>query len=496
VNPLNVSVNGVPIIEMLDYGYWTLAPNSAPTSGDYTLTLMETGFSNLLSNGTIYSLLMRNNSSSPWASIGTQNDALQTASGGTVTAVRSGLTSFNYQFGIGLGDFPSFTTNSLIAGTAGQPGAIYLFQDVMRNVDAWISINRLYNGATLSDIDNGTTGYAASFQPFVDFPPGKDSYIEWAINFKVANTSKDTVMKKITATGVDVDGTYNSATDYLQEYVVATMPTSYSLDPATLITMTNDSGRYKALGPTTTVANIDTAHHEIMYQNNYNNVNTILYRTGAVNMTTSAQTRQTSLFFRSFLVGSPIYALPIELVSFTARLNNEKVNLNWVTATEVNNDYFTVERSQDGTNFKTLFTKKGAGNSSTRKNYEMIDPNPLPGYSYYRLKQTDFSGKFSYSRTEAVNNSRSAATNALQIESVSPNPFDSYFEVDFSSKANSNAILTIMNSEGRIIKNERINVIDGNNNYRFEDDLNLKPGIYFVIIDQGDQRVTKKILKK
>ena len=95
--------------------------------------------------------------------------------------------------------------------------------------------------------------------------------------------------------------------------------------------------------------------------------------------------------------------LPIELVNFDAYWEGDKVRLWWSTATEINNDYFTIERSSDGRSFAPLFTRKGAGHSAEKRDYEEIDSNPSAGVNYYRLKQTDFDGVFSYSPLAVVN---------------------------------------------------------------------------------------------
>lgn len=91
------------------------------------------------------------------------------------------------------------------------------------------------------------------------------------------------------------------------------------------------------------------------------------------------------------------YALPIELISFTAEAQSESIFFQWVTATEVNNDYFTIEYSEDGKNFSVLTTVKGAGNSAEPKSYELVVPFTGQGLYYFRLRQTDFDGKSSHS---------------------------------------------------------------------------------------------------
>ncbi len=95
-------------------------------------------------------------------------------------------------------------------------------------------------------------------------------------------------------------------------------------------------------------------------------------------------------------------SLPIELVSFEATAQEKEVALTWVTASELNNDYFTVERSADGSSWEVVLTKQGAGTTTQRTEYNALDSRPLAGLSYYRLKQTDFDGKFSYSSIQSV----------------------------------------------------------------------------------------------
>jgi len=91
-------------------------------------------------------------------------------------------------------------------------------------------------------------------------------------------------------------------------------------------------------------------------------------------------------------------SLPIELINFevTPLLYSSKIN--WTTASEINNDFFTLERTPDGINYSIVNTIKGAGNSNQEINYSTDDSKPLFGLSYYRLKQTDYDGKFSYSK--------------------------------------------------------------------------------------------------
>ena len=190
-------------------------------------------------------------------------------------------------------------------------------------------------------------------------------------------------------------------------------------------------------------------------------------------------------------------ALPIELIYFNTKLNDNHVNLSWSTASELNNDYFTVERSTDGSHFEELHRKQGAGNSTSTLNYTDVDENPLQSYSYYRLKQTDYDGHFTYSEIKTVkNNSKDNEDANLKIISVAPNPFGERFTCSFTLKTVTNVELQLFNSSGQIAYKDMIIPHDGMNQYDFTDEKGLAPGIYFLNLIYNDQKVTQKIIKK
>ena len=94
--------------------------------------------------------------------------------------------------------------------------------------------------------------------------------------------------------------------------------------------------------------------------------------------------------------------LPIVLLSFIAERSELGVKLKWVTTSEINNDFFTVERSVNGIDFEPILYVQGKGTSEETNTYETLDDSPLLGRSYYRLKQTDFNGAFDYSEIKMV----------------------------------------------------------------------------------------------
>lgn len=125
---------------------------------------------------------------------------------------------------------------------------------------------------------------------------------------------------------------------------------------------------------------------------------------------------------RRFTLGTSNLAqtpLPIELISFDAKaIDEEQVQLDWKTASEINNDYFTIERSVDGQEWVTVARKAGALHSNTIRTYKAMDLDPVMGVSYYRLKQVDRDGRWSVSHVRKVH----LTTSDLADVRVYPNP--------------------------------------------------------------------------
>ena len=189
--------------------------------------------------------------------------------------------------------------------------------------------------------------------------------------------------------------------------------------------------------------------------------------------------------FASITIGSTgsEVPLPIELLSFTAKCRNESIILKWSTASETNNDYFTLERSKDGIKWEHVGYVKGVGNSSMTTHYIFTDENSYKNLSYYRLKQTDFDGKFKYVRITDVEN---CLANTVHID-IYPNP--------------SNGIFTI--TSNIIIKSVQISNLLGELVYQRPNlnepdltiDISASPkGIYLVEIADNDHVLHKQMI--
>lgn len=180
---------------------------------------------------------------------------------------------------------------------------------------------------------------------------------------------------------------------------------------------------------------------------------------------------------------SPVVALPVELINFSAELNDEIVTLNWQTATELNNDYFTIERSANGTDWKEISKVRGAGNSSEELNYTSLDNQPLSGISYYRLRQTDFDGQSSYSQVRSVN-----AKNLNREIKIFPNPALDHITINGSMKELEE--VNIFNTLGQNVTT-RISVIKKTDTQVVLDLSSLNSGIYYIKTKTTANRITK-----
>jgi|GEM_PF-5048241 len=180
--------------------------------------------------------------------------------------------------------------------------------------------------------------------------------------------------------------------------------------------------------------------------------------------------------------GTNVSPLPIELIMFNARLNGNYVDLTWATATEINNDYFTLERSADGINFESIGRIKGAGNSLQEKYYYYQDKNPLIGISYYKLKQTDFDKKESYSVIQSVSVD---VKNTFDF-TLFPNPSnkDEEIRLMFNGTENDLINLTIRDISGKLLSEKDIKLsassLEVNLKHHFD------AGIYFVKVSNKD----------
>ena len=210
---------------------------------------------------------------------------------------------------------------------------------------------------------------------------------------------------------------------------------------------------------------------------------------GTVNSGTIAS--YTTTGYGPFTLASTTVAntLPLSLLSFTATYDGKEVKIKWMTVSELNNQYFTVERSSDGINFEKLFFTEGMGNSTNQVTYAGQDLNPLPGISYYRLKQTDFDGKTTYSFIIPVKVKREGII-ILNMKSSKEN---SSIDIEISFPVPSNGLLEINDNNGRTIVSSKFSTPAQVRHFNFEMP-GLIRGIYFLRIICDNETLLKKFI--
>jgi hypothetical protein len=185
--------------------------------------------------------------------------------------------------------------------------------------------------------------------------------------------------------------------------------------------------------------------------------------------------------------------LPIELLDFNAKICGRNVCSDWFTASETDNDYFTVERSQDGLNFEIAEIVNGAGNSTNVRHYHSVDHTPYESTSYYRLKQTDFNGAYTYSGVKTVNFSE-AENNDLSFN-VFPNPNDGTgISLTIDGGDNEEVLVVVYDATGRESYSKVIITEDAKELYAIDPSGKLQPGIYLVTATSKQSVYNKKMV--
>lgn len=152
-----------------------------------------------------------------------------------------------------------------------------------------------------------------------------------------------------------------------------------------------------------------------------------------------------------------VNALPVELVKFTGRLTSAGTQLEWVTASEKNNAYFLVERSQNGTEFTSLTKVNGNGTTSHLSTYQFLDTKQFSGKMYYRLKQVDLDGTSQYSQIVTVTNGKVAVAEVV----LYPNPTAAHCSLQITNATAQKVTITIFDSYGRLVNSEKVQLEDG-----------------------------------
>ena len=283
---------------------------------------------------------------------------------------------------------------------AGTVGAIYKWLNVGTDgsvtIDATIEIVSRFGNATLTSIDGSSS--PSDWEPQISGPlttSGNSYGFEFKISFFNQANALPYTLPSLVAQAIDIDG--GGSGSALREFSTFKSPMSYTLESPTNLTVTNELGGYKFRSGQSLFNGISISATEFIASSSYMNVNSINVVCGVEAEGGSCSgNRLFSFNFRNVVSFSdPINTLPIELTEFKgSSIGYGRILIEWVTASESNNDYFTLERLDENKNVEVISTIKAMGTSFSSIIYNTYDYTANKNIVYYRLKQTDFNGKF------------------------------------------------------------------------------------------------------
>jgi hypothetical protein len=242
-----------------------------------------------------------------------------------------------------------------------------------------------------------------------------------------------------------------------------------------------------------------------LYMLHYNGVNTdcdIYNSTGTFDIKDPTIVNDAQFGLSAFYLDAPFSSfsefgakltpnpLPVKLIYFKGRTDNKTNFLDWRTASEQNSAFFSLERSDDGSNFKQVTNKAAAGNSTTPRDYAYND-DKAGNSSYYRLRMVDLDGTFAYSNIVYLEHRKGK----LGIANLYPNPTLDNVTIEYETEDATAVTFTIFDALGQQVAVEKVTPKKGANVHTLS--LNdLAAGMYMIAIDtEGSKRVVRKVVK-
>jgi hypothetical protein len=201
--------------------------------------------------------------------------------------------------------------------------------------------------------------------------------------------------------------------------------------------------------------------------------------------------------FVTFSATEPIQQqISMSLLTFDAEVAGNAVALKWLTATEIENELFTVERSKNGLEFAQIGTLPGAGNSNELLTYNYKDKNLEPGTFYYRVKMTNAAGGNEYSMITPINIEAEEEAN-IRLMSPQPNPFKEDFSVEYIAPKEGEVKVKLQSLQGEVILEETYPAVKASlQKFYYKDENKLRPGVYFLSVSQDDEKKMVKLVKR
>ena len=387
-------------------------------------------------------------------------------------------------------------------GTALKKGAEYRFSNVATGLDAIVKIKDVSdNNVVISSIDKNTTGWNKAFQPELGragtAPKNDNWWVEFEIKFVGAGTSDKRVIQEFFATSLDVDGDNRDLQEWVAvEKVKKLILSNASMLASTITNVDNTNGNdYLITGTKVNFAGIDTTAAPVMATYQFQNTDKITIRLGAktTNYSTSASMRMNAVWFKEFSMAIPAI-LPVKLVSFSAMLIKDKVDLAWTATNEVNISNYVIEKSTDGLNFSNTGIVFAENNTTEKTNYNFTDHlgGAAAAILYYRLRAADNYGNSKYSDTRIIR-LNTEQNQMIKIETY-PNPVVNEIRVTVPDAwQNKRAVYEIYSVNGNLVKRTEISNSSQTETLAVN---NLLPATYVVLVKCKGEVARKIIIKQ
>ncbi len=281
----------------------------------------------------------------------------------------------------------------------------------------------------------------------------------------------------------------------------------YNLWGITIGTTSTGGGAKPNLGTLSNTDTTDNGKNQIYGNNNASTPNNDLYNNNVDSIyaqnnywgSNDAAVVESHIFHKpdnaalGFVNYLPLYTpLPIKLLSFSAVRAGQNVVLNWVTTSETNSSYFEIERSENGRSFYSIGKVNATGNTATTQQYSLTDASiSLANKTiYYRLKQVDKDGVFTYSKTLAITTEKEASHFA-----VFPNPIKDVFTLSVSQNGTTRYSFSIVNMNGQVIYRQN-NLPGGTGVFTIDALQHQFAGTYLLQLQTGNEIKQLKLIKE
>jgi Secretion system C-terminal sorting domain len=394
------------------------------------------------------------------------------------------------------------------SGTAGSDGTVYRFYDVGNNIDALVTIaGRSSSLVKLTTIDLASTGYDNAFQPQISYNNGSASrnlnwWMDFDIRFVNKGTSASATVNTFNLTALDVDGDGSRLNEYVSFYSAAsyTLESNSSLKVKTIVDLilglTTQGKQFD--GPTNAYNGVDVNATNIMTTQTYINNSSFRMRAGAATGSSSSSSadRMYSFWFKSFNYNIPVQVtLPVKLVSFSATLDDDKVDLKWTTSSEKEVSHFSIEKSSDGQHFSQAGIVFAIGNSSEIITYSFPDKNinlNSTGIIYYRLRSIDMDGSSELSAVRMITPGSQNKQGAVIL--TYPNPVTNDLHITIPKNWQGRKVTyELLDNNGRATKRKTVASASQTESMPV---ANLGRGFYIARVTCNDESAHQKVIKR